>query len=138
VRTTIELFLIVLILMVLLVGVMLWLFFLRERQPQRSWRRAGTLREEIEGTGGERIYPPIHPGELLREEFLEPMEITPDELAESIGAPVRDIRKLVREEERIESDLSRRLDRYFGMSEGFWMKVQGRYEREVEEDLGEQ
>lgn len=96
------------------------------------------MREEIEGTGGERIYPPIHPGELLREEFLEPMEITPDELAESIGAPVRDIRKLVREEERIDSDLSRRLDRYFGMSEGFWMKVQGRYEREVEEDLGEQ
>jgi addiction module HigA family antidote len=115
----IELFLFAPIVVVLLVGLMLWLFFLRERRLQGSQRRAGALREEVEGTTGKRIYPPIHPGELLREEFLEPMEITPDELAEGADVPVQHIRELVREEGKITPDLSSRLGRYFGMSEGF-------------------
>ena len=133
----IELFLFAPIVVVLLVGLMLWLFFLRERRLQGSQRRAGALREEVEGTTGKRIYPPIHPGELLREEFLEPMEITPDELAEGTGVPVQHIRELVREKGKITPDLSSRLGRYFGMNEGFWTRVQARYDQEVEQDRRE-
>jgi addiction module HigA family antidote len=83
---------------------------------------------------GKRIHPPIHPGELLREEFLEPMEITPDELAEGTGVPAQHIRDLVREKGNITPNLSSRLGRYFGMSEDFWTRVQARYDQEVEED----
>ena len=133
----IELFLFAPIVVLLLVGLMLWLFFLRERRLQGSQRRAGALREEVEGTTGKRIYPPIHPGELLREEFLEPMEITPDELAEGTGVPVQHIRELVREKGKITPDLSSRLGRYFGMNEGFWTRVQARYDQEVEQDRRE-
>src|ERR671920_450594 len=133
----IELFLFAPIVVVLLVGLMLWFFFLRRRRLQGSQRRAGALREEVEGTPGKRIYPPIHPGELLREEFLEPMEITPDELAEATGVAVQHIRELVREEGKIAPDLSTRLGHYFGMSEGFWTRVQTRYDQEVEQDRRE-
>ena len=133
----IELFLFAPNVVVLLVGLRLWFFFLRERRLQGSHRRAGALREEVEGTTGKRIYPSIHPGELLREEFLEPMEITPDELAEGADVPVQDIRELVREEGKITPDLSSRLGRYFGMSEGFWTRVQARYDQEVEQDRRE-
>jgi len=136
----IELFLFAPIVVVLLIGLMLWFFFLREsseRRLQGSHRRAGALREEVEGTAGKRIYPPIHPGELLREEFLEPMDITPDELAEGTGVPVEHIRELVREEGKITPDLSSRLGSYFGMNEGFWMRVQARYDQEVEQDRRE-
>ena len=130
----IELFLFAPIVVVLLIGLMLWFFYLRERRRQGSHRRAGALREEVEGTTGKRIYPPIHPGELLREEFLEPMDITPDELAEGTGVPIQHIRELMREKGMITPELSSKLDRYFGMNEGFWMRVQARYDQEVEQD----
>ncbi len=130
----IELFLFAPILVTLLVGLMLWFFFLRGRRPRGFRQRARALREEVEGATGKRIYPPIHPGELLREEFLEPTEITPDELAEGTSVPAQDIRELVREKGRITPDLSSRLGRYFGMSEDFWTRVQARYDQEVEED----
>jgi addiction module HigA family antidote len=133
----IELFLFAPIVVVLLVGLMLWFFFLRRRRFQGSQRRVRALREEVEGTPGKRIYPPIHPGELLQEEFLEPMEILPDELAKGTGVPVQHIRELVREKGKITPDLSTRLGRYFGMSEGFWMRVQARYDQEVEQDRRE-
>jgi antitoxin HigA-1 len=106
----------------------------RKTYHPRRMKRSSILREEVEGTTGKRIYPPIHPGELLREEFLEPMEITPDELAEGTGVPAQDIRELVREKGRITPDLSSRLGRYFGMSEDFWTMVQARYDQEIEED----
>jgi addiction module HigA family antidote len=130
-------FVVAILMVVALIGLLLWFFFLRERRLQGSHRRAGALRQEVEGTTGKRIYPPIHPGELLREEFLKPMEITPDELAEGTGVPVQHIRELVREKGKITPDLSSRLGRYFGMSEGFWTRVQARYDLEVEQDRRE-
>jgi addiction module HigA family antidote len=133
----IELFLFAPIVVVLLVGLMLWFFFLRQRRLQGSQRRVRALREEVEGTPGKRIYPPIHPGELLREEFLKPMEITPGELAEATRVPVQHIQELVREEGKITPDLSTRLGRYFAMSEGFWTRVQTRYDQEIEQDRRE-
>jgi len=76
----------------------------------------------------------LHPGELLREEFLGPMVITPYRLAKDIDVPVQRIHELVHERRGITADTALRLSRYFGMSEGYWMNAQKHYELEVEKD----
>ena len=83
---------------------------------------------------GEKIMAPVHPGELLREEFLGPMGITPYRLAKDIDVPVQRIHELVHERRGITADTALRLSRYFGMSEGYWMNAQKHYELEVEKD----
>ncbi len=86
----------------------------------------------------EKIMPPVHPGELLREEFLAPMGVTPYRLAKDIGVPVQRVHELVHERRGVSADTALRLSRYFGMSEGYWMNAQKHYELEVEKDrLGE-
>lgn len=86
----------------------------------------------------EKTMPPVHPGELLREEFLGPMGITPYRLAKDLDVPVQRIHELVHERRGITANTALRLSRYFGMSEGYWMNVQKHYELEVEKDrLGE-
>jgi antitoxin HigA-1 len=82
----------------------------------------------------ERIYPPVHPGELLREEFLEPMGITAYKLAQDIGVPAPRVYDIVREKRGVSADTALRLSRYFGMSEGFWINAQSRYDLEVARD----
>lgn len=77
-----------------------------------------------------RDYPPIHPGEILREEFLKPMQISQYRLAQDIGVPVMRINKIVREKRGISADTALRLARYFGMSVEFWMGIQAHYEVE--------
>lgn len=77
---------------------------------------------------------PLHPGRLLREEFLEPMGITPYRLAKDVGVPVQRIHELVHERRGVTADTALRLSRYFGMGEGYWMNVQKRYELESEKD----
>ena len=77
-----------------------------------------------------RDYPPIHPGEILREEFLEPMEISQYRLAKDIGVPPMRISKIVNEERGISADTALRLARYFGMSVEFWTGIQSHYEVE--------
>lgn len=77
-----------------------------------------------------RDYPPIHPGEILQEEFLEPMGISQCSLAEDIGIPARRINKIVRGEQGISADTALRLARYFGMSVEFWTGIQTHYEIE--------
>lgn len=77
-----------------------------------------------------RDYPPIHPGEILQEEFLEPMGISQCSLAEDIGIPARRINKIVRGEQGISADTALRLARYFGMSVEFWTGIQTHYEVE--------
>ncbi len=86
--------------------------------------------EEFEET----IVEPLHPGRLLREEFLLPMGITPYRLAKDIDVPVQRIHELVHERRGITADTALRLSRYFGMSEGYWMNAQKHYELEVEKD----
>ncbi len=88
----------------------------------------------MDETNEERIMSPVHPGELLREEFLLPMGITPYRLAKDIDVPVQRIHELVHERRGITADTALRLSRYFGMSEGYWMNVQKHYELEVEKD----
>lgn len=78
--------------------------------------------------------PPIHPGEILLEEFLKPMEISQYRLAKDINVSPRRINEIVHGKRSISADTALRLSRYFGMSERFWMNLQGRYDLEVEKD----
>ena len=79
--------------------------------------------------------PPIHPGEILREEFLLPMGVSQYRLAKEIGVSPRRINEIVHGKRAISADTALRLSRYFGMSERFWINLQGRYDIEVGKDL---
>jgi addiction module HigA family antidote len=72
--------------------------------------------------------PPMHPGEMLREEFLEPMELSPYKVAKACGVPRTRIERIVREELGITADTALRLAKFFGTSVGFWMNLQARYD----------
>jgi len=82
----------------------------------------------------EKLLPPIHPGEILLEEFLEPMGISQYQLAKDIGVPPRRINEIVHGKRAVSADTALRLARYFGMSERFWLNLQTRYDLEVEKD----
>jgi addiction module HigA family antidote len=71
---------------------------------------------------------PIHPGEMLREEFMVPLNLTPGQIARAIGVPRTRIERLVREETSLSTDTAIRLARFFRMSEGYWMGLQHEYE----------
>jgi addiction module HigA family antidote len=77
-----------------------------------------------------RDFPPVHPGEILLEEFLKPMSISQYRLAESIHVPARRINEIVLEKRGITADTALRLSRFFGNSAQFWMNLQTRYELE--------
>jgi addiction module HigA family antidote len=79
--------------------------------------------------------PPIHPGEILLEEFLKPMSISQYRLAKEISVPARRINEIVQGKRAITPDTALRLSRYFGMSERFWVNLQARYDIEVAKDL---
>lgn len=80
------------------------------------------------------LRPPIHPGEILLEEFLEPFGISQYRLAQDIGVPPRRINEIVHGKRGISADTALRLSRFFGLSERFWMNLQSRYELEKEKD----
>ncbi|MBS1250177.1 MAG: putative HTH-type transcriptional regulator YbaQ [Chloroflexi bacterium] len=82
----------------------------------------------------EKILPPIHPGEILLEEFLEPMDISQYRLAKDISVPAIRISEIVRGKRAITPDTALRLSRYFGLSERFWLNLQAHYDLEVEKD----
>lgn len=82
----------------------------------------------------EKKLPPIHPGEILLEEFLKPMELSQYRLAKDISVPARRINEIVHGKRSISPDTALRLSRYFGLSERFWMNLQTRYDLEVEKD----
>ncbi|KAA0237214.1 MAG: addiction module antidote protein, HigA family [Chlorobiota bacterium] len=77
---------------------------------------------------------PIHPGEILLEEFLIPMEISQYRLAQDISVPARRINEIVLGKRAITADTALRLSEYFGLSERFWLNLQIRYNLEVEKD----
>ena len=78
--------------------------------------------------------PPIHPGEILLEEFLKPMGISQYRLAKEISVPARRINEIVQGKRAITPDTALRLSRYFGMSERFWVNLQTRYDLEIAKD----
>lgn len=77
---------------------------------------------------------PIHPGEILQEEFLQPLNLSQYRLAKDIGVPPRRINEIVQGKRGISADTALRLSRYFGLSERFWMNLQSRYDLEIEKD----
>ena len=79
-----------------------------------------------------KAHPPIHPGEILLQEFLEPMEISQYRLAKDISVPPRRINEIVHGKRAISADTALRLARYFGTTERFWLNLQTRYVFEVE------
>jgi len=81
-----------------------------------------------------RDIPPIHPGEILLEEFLEPMGISQYRLAKEIGVPARRINEIVHGKRAITADTALRLGRFFGMEAQFWVNLQTHYDLEVAEE----
>jgi addiction module HigA family antidote len=80
------------------------------------------------------VMPPIHPGEVLLTEFLEPLGVTQHRLAVAIGVPPRRINEIVHGKRGISADTALRLSRFFGTTDRFWLNLQGRYDIEVERD----
>ena len=78
--------------------------------------------------------PPIHPGEILREEFLTPLGMSPHELSMALRVPATRINDIVNEKRGITADTALRLARYFGTTSRFWMNMQASWELEVAED----
>ncbi len=79
--------------------------------------------------------PPIHPGEILMDEFLEPMGISQYRLAKDISVPPRRINEIVHGKRSITADTALRLGRFFSMSPLFWLNLQTRYDLEMTEDF---
>lgn len=77
---------------------------------------------------------PIHPGEILKEEFLDPMGISQYRLAKDINVPPRRINEIVHCKRSVSADTALRLGRYFKMSPQFWLNLQSHYDLEVESD----
>ena len=78
-----------------------------------------------------RDFPPVHPGEILLEEFLIPMGISQYRIAKDLGVPAMRINKIVRFERGISADTALRLAHYFGMSVDFWTGIQVHYDTEI-------
>ena len=77
---------------------------------------------------------PIHPGEVLAEDFLEPLGLSQYRLARDISVPPRRINEIVHGTRAISADSALRLARYFGTSDRFWLNLQARYDLEMERD----
>jgi len=82
----------------------------------------------------EKRLPPIHPGEILREDFLVPLDLSMNRLALELRVPVTRIAEIVRERRGITPDTALRLARYFNTSARFWLNLQAAYDLEVAED----
>lgn len=82
----------------------------------------------------DKLYPPIHPGEILMEEFIEPFGITQHKLSVAIGVPPRRINEIVHGKRAVTADTALRLGKYFGIDPQFWLNLQSRYDLELAED----
>lgn len=82
----------------------------------------------------EELLAPIHPGEILLEEFLHPLGISQYRLAKEINVPPRRINEIIHGKRAVSADTALRLSRYFGLSERFWINLQARYDLEIEKD----
>jgi len=77
--------------------------------------------------------PPVHPGEVLLEDFIKPLGLSQYRVAKDIGVPVLRINQIVRGQRSITADTALRLARYFGTSANVWLRMQARYDLEVAE-----
>lgn len=81
-----------------------------------------------------RLLVPIHPGEVLAEEFLGPLGVTQYRLAKDTSVPARRINEIVKGERSISADTALRFAKYFGTSNLFWLNLQARYDLEIQKD----
>ena len=81
-----------------------------------------------------RLHDPIHPGEILAEEFLGPLGVTQYRLAKDTSVPARRINEIVKGDRSISADTALRFAKYFGTSELFWLNLQARYDLEIQKD----
>jgi addiction module HigA family antidote len=79
--------------------------------------------------------PPIHPGEILREEFLVPLKLTPYAVAAALHVPRTPIERIAREEKPVTADTALRLGKFFKTGAAFWMNMQARFDLETAEDV---
>lgn len=80
------------------------------------------------------LVPPIHPGEILKEEFLEPLGLSQYRVAVDISVPPRRINEIVHGKRSISADTALRLARYFGTTDRFWLNLQTHYDLELQRD----
>lgn len=78
--------------------------------------------------------PAVHPGEVLREEFLKPLGLTQYRVAKSLKVPARRINEIVHGTRAVSADTALRLARFFGTSDRFWLNLQTAYDLDVERD----
>lgn len=78
--------------------------------------------------------PPIHPGEILKEEFIEPLGISSYRVAKDIHTPATRISEIIKGRRSVTADTALRLSRYFGTTAEFWLNLQARYDLEMAED----
>ena len=82
----------------------------------------------------QKLLPPIHPGEILRVDFMEPLDLSMNRLALDLRVPVTRIAEIVHQRRGITPDTALRLARYFNTSPGFWLNLQSSYDLEVAQD----
>jgi antitoxin HigA-1 len=99
----------------------------------RRARREGIRKIEQESAHGEET-PPVHPGEILREEFLVPLKPTPYAVAAALHVPRTRIERIAREEKPVTADTALRLGKFFKTGAAFWMNMQARFDLETAED----
>lgn len=78
----------------------------------------------------DKYLPPIHPGEILKEDFLQPLRMSQSQLAKELGVEVKVVREIVQRRRSIDADMAMRLSRFWGMSVEFWLGLQADYERD--------
>jgi addiction module HigA family antidote len=83
---------------------------------------------------GHPTQPPVHPGEFLREDFLKPMGISQNKLAQALGVSPRRISEIVNEKRSVTADTAMRLGKFFDMTPAFWLNMQMRYDLDLAED----
>lgn len=93
----------------------------------------GDWTEEIERE--EMISPPVHPGEVLREEWLGPLGMNPNQLAKALGVDRQSVYEIVAGRRGVSAEMALRLARWSGMRPGFWFGLQAHYDLEVAKDL---
>src|SRR5262249_1815484 len=103
---------------------------LRLGRRQRVRRGNRRLSLGVDMANSERLVPPIHPGEILREEFMKPLKLSMNRLALDLHVPVTRVAEIVHQRRGITPDTALRLARYFNTSARFWLNLQAAYDLE--------
>lgn len=104
------------------------------QEPAGTAEPEAYTHERIQEFLSEDALPPVHPGEILQEEFLDPLELTPADLGERLRLPAESVEALARSERPIAADDALRLARYFDTTPEFWLNLQAQHDLEVERE----